>query len=447
MKKGYLVIIFDCYRPILDIFFYNLSNKDKFSMAPMDMIIFFLEISMMLFIALLCGHVMSSLRFPAVLGELFGGIILGPTIFGWLSPSAYQWLFPTSGAIFQGRDALIQICILFFLFIVGLEMNLKLVGNRGIHIAWASLMGILLPFILGFGMVVMFPNMWREYFKGETFYFAMFMGTALSISALPVIARTLMDLDLLNTDMGMIIIGTATINDLVGWSLFAFILSNFAPNSIINISPYMTFILVLVLFIFMLTIGRAWAQIALIWLKSHLPWPRAFLGTTTILILLTSACAEGIGIHAVFGAFLVGLAFSQNFEKRDEAHEIVYQFVMYFFAPLYFVSIGLQANFVASFDLVLVLVVLLVACIGKVLGVMLGLRVSKMPWRQSAVIGFALNARGAMEMILATVARDAGLINDRLFVALVIMALVTSILSGPIMNKLNAFNLSMAETL
>jgi Kef-type K+ transport system membrane component KefB len=102
---------------------------------------------------------------------------------------------------------------------------------------------------------------------------------------------------------------------------------------------------------------------------------------------------------------------------------------------------------VASFDLVLVLVVLLVACIGKVLGVMLGLRVSKMPWRQSAVIGFALNARGAMEMILATVARDAGLINDRLFVALVIMALVTSILSGPIMNKLNAFNLSMAETL
>lgn len=162
---------------------------------------------------------------------------------------------------------------------------------------------------------------------------------------------------------------------------------------------------------------------------------------------MTSAFAEAIGIHAVFGAFLVGLAFSQNLEKQDEAHEIVYQFVMYFFAPLYFVSIGLQANFVASFDPVLVVVVLLVACIGKVLGVMLGLRVSKMPWRQSAVIGFALNSRGAMEMILATVARDVGLINDSLFVALVIMALVTSILSGSTMNKLNAFDLSMAETL
>lgn len=150
------------------------------------------------------------------------------------------------------------------------------------------------------------------------------MGTALSISALPVIARTLMDLDLLNTDIGMIIIGAATVNDLVGWSLFAFILSNFAPNSIINISPYMTFILVLSLFVFMLTIGRVLAQIALTWLKSHIPWPGAFLGITTILMLLTSACAEAIGIHAVFGAFLVGLAFSHNLEKRDEAHETVY---------------------------------------------------------------------------------------------------------------------------
>ena len=173
-----------------------------------------------------------------------------------------------------------------------------------------------------------------------------------------------------------------------------------------------------------------------------MPWPGTFLGITTILILLTSAFAEAIGIHAVFGAFLIGLAFSQILEKRDEAHEIVSQFVMYFFAPLYFVSIGLQANFVTSFDPILVLVVLLVACIGKV--VMLGLRVSKMPWRKSAVIGFALNARGAMEMILATVAREVGLINDRLFVALVIMALVTSILSGLIMNKLNTFDLSMA---
>jgi Kef-type K+ transport system membrane component KefB len=410
----------------------------------MDMVIFFLEIAVMLFISLLCGQLMSRLRLPTVFGELFGGIFLGPTVWGWLSPDTFHWLFPTSGAVFQGRDALIQICMLFFLFAAGLEMNLSLAKKRVTNIVWASLMGIVVPFVLGFSMVVLFPDLWIGHFEVETLLFATFMGTALSISALPVIVRILMDLDLMNTDMGMIITGAATINDLVGWSLFAFILSNLTPESIINIPPYMTFILVFLLFAFMLTIGRALAQKALKWLKSYMPWPGAFLGITTILILLAAACAEVIGIHAVFGAFLVGLAFSQNLGERDEAHEMVYQFVMYFFAPLYFVSIGLRANFVASFDLTLVLVVLLVACIGKVLGVTLGLRISKMPWRQSAVIGFGLNARGAMEMILATIARDAGIIDDRLFVALVIMALITCVLSGPIMSRLNCFQLSLA---
>jgi Kef-type K+ transport system membrane component KefB len=287
-------------------------------------------------------------------------------------------------------------------------------------------------------MVILFPDLWKGHFHVDSLLFAIFMGTALSISALPVIVRILMDLDLMNTDMGMIITGAATINDLIGWSLFAFILSNLSPESIINIPPYMTFLLVFLLFAFMLTVGRVIAQEALKWLKSYMPWPGSFLGITAVLILLAAACAEAIGIHAVFGAFLVGLAFSQNLEKRDNAHEMVYQFVMYFFAPLYFVSIGLRANFVESFNPVLVLVVLSIACIGKVLGVTFGLRVSKMSWKQSAVVGFALNARGAMEIILATVARDAGLIDDHLFVALIIMALVTSILSGPIMSRLKS---------
>lgn len=289
-------------------------------------------------------------------------------------------------------------------------------------------------------MVVLFPDLWKDHFHGKTLFFAMFMGTALSISALPVIARTLMDLNLMKTDMGMIITGAATIDDLVGWSLFAFILSNFAHESVMNLPPYMTFILVFLLFTFMLTIGRFLAQRAHTLFKSHLPWPGSFLGITTVLILLAAACSELIGIHAVFGAFLVGLAFSQNLEKRDEAHEMIYQFVMYLFAPLYFVSIGLRANFVESFDLVLVLVVLIVACLGKVLGVTFGLVISKMPLRQSAAIGFAMNARGAMEMILATIAKDAGLIDDRIFVALIITALVTSMLSGPIMSRLSVSN-------
>ncbi len=101
-------------------------------MAPTDMVIFFLEIAVMLFMALLCGHIMSILRFPSVLGELFGGIILGPTVWGWVSPDTYNLLFPASGATFQGRDGLIQICMLFFLFAAGLEMNLSIIRRRSV---------------------------------------------------------------------------------------------------------------------------------------------------------------------------------------------------------------------------------------------------------------------------------------------------------------------------
>jgi K+:H+ antiporter len=237
----------------------------------MGMVTFFLEIAVMLSMSLFCGQLMSKLGFPAVFGELFGGIILGPTVWGWLSPSAYQWLFPVSGAVFQGRDALIQICMLFFLFAAGMEMNLSIAKKRGINIAWASLTGIVVPFVMGFGMVVLFPDLWKGHFQVDALLFAMFMGTALSISALPVIARTLMDLDLMNTDMGMIITGAAIINDLVGWSLFAFILSNFTHEGIVNIPPYMTFLLILLLFAFMLTIGRILAQRALKWIKSYIP--------------------------------------------------------------------------------------------------------------------------------------------------------------------------------
>jgi Kef-type K+ transport system membrane component KefB len=188
----------------------------------------------------------------------------------------------------------------------------------------------------------------------------------------------------------------------------------------------------------MLTVGRTTGKKAAQWLKTHLPWPGGFFGFATVLMLLLAALAEVTGIHAVFGAFLAGAALSRGPGKRDEAHEMLYQFVMYFFAPLYFVSIGLRADFVASFDPVLVTVVLLVACAGKILGATLGARISGLPGRQSAAIGFAMNARGAMEMILATVARDAGLIDDRIFVALIVMALVTSVISGPAIDRLTA---------
>lgn len=407
-------------------------------MSPADLLIFALEIAVMLLTALACGHLARKCRLPAVLGELVGGILLGPTVWGWLSPGSFGWLFPAAGPAFQGRDALVQVGALFFLFAVGLELNLGLVTRQGRKIAWTSLLGILVPFAFGCGLVYLFPGLFGELAQGRLTLVALFVGTALSISALPVIARILLDLNLLKTDLGAVVLGAATLDDLLGWSLFAFILASFAPHGLLQLSPFLALFLVVLFFIFMLTAGRYLGQATLLWLKNRVPGAGGFIGLATVAMLLSAALAELVGTDAAFGAFLAGVALSSASEESDEGRKLIYLFVASLFAPLYFVSIGLRADFLQAFDPVLVGLVLLVACGGKLLGAISGARISGLPLRQATAVGFAMNARGAMVMILATVAKDAGLIDDRIFVALIVMALVTTLISAPALSRLLA---------
>jgi Kef-type K+ transport system membrane component KefB len=401
-----------------------------------DLVLFFLQVCTMLAVALVCGQVMRKLHQPAVLGELVGGILLGPTVLGALASHTYEGFFNGSATAATGRDAVIKLGMLFFMFVAGLEVDMAHVRQRGASVVLASLLGILLPFSLGFGAVYFAPDLFGPQAQGRSTIFALFMGMALSISAIPVIARILMDIGHMKSELGTVVMAAATINDLIGWSLFAMILSSFAPGGLNAGGPLVTFGVVLGLFAVILTAGRWFGPPSLHWLQSHLNWPSGFIGVTTMLVLLASSLTEALGIHAVFGAFLVGVALAETSEAWTQAHDVVYQFALSLFAPLYFVSVGLQADFVANFDLPLVVVVLLIACLGKLVGAGLGARLGGMSARQALAVGFGMNARGAMEMILASVALEYGLIDERVFVALVVMALVTSMLSGPVMQRL-----------
>ena len=405
-------------------------------MSHHDLILFFVQVCTMLGVALVCGQLMRKLHQPAVLGELIGGVLLGPTIFGMLAPVAYSNLFHGSEVATTGRDAVIRLGLLFFMFVAGLEVDMAHVIQRGLSVVATSILGIVVPFALGFGLVLAAPALFGTQAQGRAMLFAVFMGMAMSISAIPVIARILMDLDLMKTELGTVVMAAATIDDLVGWSLFAVILSRFAPGGLHTGGPLVTVGVVLGLFAVILTLGRWVGPRALHWLQSHLNWPSGFIGVTTMLVLLAASITEALGIHAVFGAFLVGVALAETSEAWAQAHDVVYQFAISLFAPLYFVSVGLKADFIANFDLPLVLVVLLIACLGKIVGAGLGARLGGMPPRQALAVGFGMNARGAMEMILASVALEYGLIDQRVFVALVVMALVTSMLSGPMMQRL-----------
>ena len=252
------------------------------------------------------------------------------------------------------------------------------------------------------------------------------------------IARILVDPGLMQDELGAVVLSAAIIDDLIGWTLFAMVLGSFAPHGADTVSgkPWLTLALGAIFVLVVLVGGRVLGPRAFHWIRRRLPWPGAFITVTAILVLLSASVAEGIGIHAVLGAFLMGVALSQQFEERDQAREVVSQFAISFFAPLYFVSVGLKVNLLEGFDLLLVAVVLAIACVGKLAGAGLGAWLGGMPPRRALTVGFAMNARGAIELILATVALEEGLIDQRIFVALVFMAIATSMMSGPAIKRL-----------
>ena len=409
-------------------------------MNSTDFITFSLQIAAMLAVALILGQVMRRLRQPAVLGEMIGGILLGPTILGMVAPGAYAWLFDSSPTVDAVRDASIKLGMLFFLFIAGFEVDLSDLRRMGKRAAVIGLVGTLLPIALGVGLVYAIPrDFWGPVVQEHFLSFALFIGMNLANSANPVIARILMDLGLRKSEIGATIMTATIVDDLVNWTLFAIILSDIAPSgSAEATSLTMSILLVLAFFAVVLGVGRWMAPFGVRLARRFLSWPTGLIGSTTVMILLCAAVAEKLGIHAFLGAFLVGAVLSGgDAADRQSAHDIVYKFALSYFAPVYFVSMGLNANFITSFDPALVALILAAALVSKLAGVLLGAWMARMPiTRETAAIAVGLNARGATGIILAGVGLSNGVIDERIFVAVMVMCLVTSLIAGPGMSAL-----------
>ncbi|MBN8652835.1 MAG: cation:proton antiporter [Cytophagales bacterium] len=389
-----------------------------------------IQLSVMLLMGRLFAEAARKLKQPAVIGEILAGIILGPTILGMLNPDWFQGLFP-SGSSALVLDGFVQVAVVMLLFIAGLEVDLHIVLQQGRQAFYTSTLGLIIPFAIGF----MFPYFFPEFFgsTNETRHLAysLFMGTSMAITALPVIARILMDLGIFKSRMGMLVISSAMINDLIGWLIFSVVLGMIGKAQ--NISLWNTVLLTVGFTVAMLTVGRWLINRGLPWVNQKLAWPGGLLSLALALCFLAAAFTEYIGIHAVFGAFIVGVALGDSEHLSERAKEILHQFINNIFAPLFFVAIGLKVNFIANFDLLLTLAIIAIAFAGKIIGSGWGTRLGGFTWRESMAAAFGMNARGAMEIILGLVALENGLINEKVFVSLVIMALVTSMSSGPLM--------------
>jgi Kef-type K+ transport system membrane component KefB len=397
-----------------------------------------LQLATMLGCALVFGEILRRFRQPAVVGEMVGGIVLGPTILGWLAPALYAWLFLSSDNVTIVREASTKLGMLFFLFYAGLEVNLSDLRALGKRAVLIGLVGTLVPITAGVALVYALPRaFWGPAVQEHFLSFALFMGMNLANSANPVIARILLDLKLLNRPIGALIMSATIVDDLVNWTLFAIILSDIAPSSTAASSrPVTSVVLIALLFVVILGLGRRLGPAALQRVRPHVAWPSGFIAVTALLVLLASAASEALGVHAFLGAFLVGVTLGDTRERADEAHEAIGHFVMSF-APIYFVSMGMTTNFAAHFDGVLVLVVVVAGCISKVGAVVVGAMAAGMRLnREVWAIAFGLNARGATGIILAGVGLANGVIDARIFVAVVVMALATSLMAGPMMSHL-----------
>ncbi|MGL4513704.1 MAG: cation:proton antiporter [Lacipirellulaceae bacterium] len=399
-------------------------------LSHQDTVTLFLSLGVLLGVARLLGEIALRYRQPAVLGELLAGILLGPTVLGALAPGCSAALFPTTGNVPLALGSLTTVAITLFLLVAGMEVDLSTVWREGRAALSVGVMGIVAPFTVGFAAAYAFPALMGAELDADRTTFALFVATALSISALPVIAKTLIDLKLFRTDLGMVVIAAAIFNDLVGWIIFAVILGMIGKSTALPIPA--TIGLTLGFVVLMLTVVRWALDRSLPWIQAHASWPGGVLGFALTGALLSATCTAMLGIHAIFGSFLFGIALGDSRHLREHTRATIDQFVSFIFAPLFFASIGLQVNFLTKFDAPLVLAVLVVACVGKIVGCGLGAKWAGFANRQALATGIAMNSRGAMEIILGTLALQAGLIRERMFVALVVMALVTSMISGPL---------------
>lgn len=401
------------------------------NLGSQEIVVLFLALGILLGTARMLGELAKSLRQPAVIGEIAAGILMGPTVLGAVAPSLSAFLFPSEGPCALFMTGLTTLALVFFLLMAGIEVELSTVWRQGTAALGIAAGGTVVPFALSFMCAWLLPRTFGAAQGADPLVFALVFAAALCISALPVIAKTLMDLDLYRSDLGMLVVASAIFNNLVGWLIFAMALGITGKNGLPGFARLHGPMVVPIFALFLLTAGRHLLDRALPWIQARAGGPSGVLGFTLALALLSGALTEWLGVHALFGSLLVGIALGDSVHLREHTRETIRQFVSSFFAPLFFASLGLQIHFLAHFDGPLTLLVLAIACIGKIAGSRLGAKWAEVRPQEAWAASFALNARGAMEIVLGLLALQYGVISHKLFVSLVLVALLTSMASGP----------------
>lgn len=397
-----------------------------------DIIILCVSIAAMLGLSKIMGELFNRIKIPPVVGEIFAGIMLGPTLLGRISPELYTLIFPAAPSNpFLCLETFILLGVIFLLLVAGLEVDLSSVIRQGKTVMFITIVSITIPFFMGMIATLISPGTFGG--NSRIIPLAIFVGISVSITALPLIARILLNMQLFHTDFGVLIMTSAVIKDLAGWFLFSILIQLVLTGSISGATVAKTVVLTLAVSILILTLLRYLINLILPRIQSGPQWQGRVITFTVVTGLLLSALSEAVGIHAIFGAFLAGIAIGDSPHLREQTRNIITQFVDNIFAPLFFVSIGLRIDIITGFNPLLPVILLLIIYSGKFSAMVLASRFLDMKLGESMAIASGMSSSGAMGIILGIFALHNGLIREDLFEAIVLSAVVTSILSGPLM--------------
>ena len=397
-----------------------------------DVLLLVFQIAVLLFSARALGEVAQRLGQPAVVGEILAGMILGPSLLSGFFPALGNWIVPHTAVQGYLLETIALLGAMFLLLITGLEIDLTLIKRHAKTAVGVSLGGIAVTFTTGFLLGQYLPDFLLAD-PTQRLVFALFVGTAMAISAIPVIAKVMMDMNLMRRDIGQTILAAGMSDDTIGWILLSVVVG-LATGSAVTVGSVATAVgSVLAFLILSFTLGRWLVKQILNYVQDHVISRDRLLSLVVILAFLWGAISQALNLEAVLGAFVMGIIFGTLPRLPQEVHYKLESVALGIFAPIFFAVAGLKVNLANLLDPLvfgIALLVIAIASFGKITGTYLGARLlgGKDHWT-SLAFGAGLNARGALEIIIATIGLNLGILSQDMFSIIVLMAITTSLMA------------------
>ena len=394
--------------------------------------ILLIQIIAVLLMVRLFGFLFKHIGQPGVIGEIVAGIVLGPSVLGYFFPDVFQALFPPESL--TNLELLSQVGLVLFMFVIGMELDFSVLKNKINETLVISHAGILVPFCLG---IVASYWIYEEYAAAQTAFlpFALFIGISMSITAFPVLARIIQERNMTKTSLGTLAIASAANDDVTAWCLLAVVIAIAKAGTFasalyaIGLTALYIIIMFMVVRPFLKKVGEVYANQEVI--------NKTFVALILLILIISSTLTEIIGIHALFGAFMAGVVMPPSIGFRKVMMEKVEDIALVFFLPLFFAFTGLRTeigliNSPALWGVCLLLITVAVA--GKLGGCAVAARLVGESWKDSFTIGTLMNTRGLMELVALNIGYEMGVLPPSIFVILVIMALVTTFMTTPLLH-------------